>query len=304
METAQVSTGSIVVGIDGSPWSDGALEWAIDQAALEQRSLTIVHAIPSVAAQSMGMYASSGLDFVRLLDDAHADAQTLLTTAVSHARDRKPELNVHDVLSVSDPRSILLDLSEHAAMVVVGSRGRGPVASLVLGSVSLSVSKHAVCPVVVLRPVSHQLGHGILVGVDGMEGSVSTTEFAYRMASFRGLPLTVLHCYQSTQSVAVPVPGAPEPDLSAERVLVSETLAGMGEKFPDVAVTVRLVAGPADRQLIAQSPGYDLAVVGHHRTTPLVEIVYDSVAPAVIEHAQGPVAVIPCRPISAQPDVD
>ena len=293
MNTSQVPPGSVVVGIDGSPWSDGALDWAIDQAAHEKRALTIVHAIPSMGAQSMGLYASSGLDFVRVLDDARADAQKLLDAATSHARDRAPQLDVGDVLSVSDPRSVLLDLGDRAAMVVVGSRGRGPVTSLLLGSVSVSVSKHAACPVVVLRPGAAAFGRGILVGVDGTEGSVAATEFAFQMAAFRELPVTVLHSDLSAQSSAALLVGAPEPDLSEQRALVSEALAGMGEKFPDVQVLVHLVSGFADHQLILMSPGYDLVVVGHHHTTLVADFVYGSVAPTVLEHAHGAVAVVP-----------
>jgi nucleotide-binding universal stress UspA family protein len=207
MDTSQVPAGSIVVGIDGSSWSDGALDWAIDQAAIEQRDLTIVHAIPAMGAQSMGLYPSSGLDFVRVLDDARADAQALLDRAVAHAHDRASDLHVHDVLSVSDPRSVLLELGEHAAMLVVGSRGRGPVVSLLLGSVSVSVSKHASCPVVVRRSSeSTRPDHRIVVGVDGTEPSLPAIEFAYRMASFRASALTVLHCYWTASPVA-PSPG-------------------------------------------------------------------------------------------------
>jgi nucleotide-binding universal stress UspA family protein len=198
MDTSQVPAGSIVVGIDGSSWSDGALDWAIDQAALEQRDLTIVHAISSMGAQSMGLYASSRLDLVRVLDDARAGAQALLDRAVVHAHRRACNLHVHEVLSVSDPRSVLLHLGEHAAMLVVGSRGRGLVASLLLGSVSVSVSKHASCPVVVRRSSeSTSPGHRIVVGVDGSEPSLPAIDFAYRTASFRASTLTPLHCYST-----------------------------------------------------------------------------------------------------------
>lgn len=299
MDTSQVPAGSIVVGIDGSPWSDGALDWATDQAALEQRSLTIVHAIPSMGTQSMGLYASGGLDFVGFLDDARAAAQKLLTEAVSHARGRSPELVVHDVLSVSDPRNVLLDLGERAAMIVVGSRGRGPVTSLLLGSVSVSVSKHAACPVVVQRPSEpSRPTHRIVVGVDGSETSLAAIEFAYRMASFRKSALTVLHCYWAASPVA-PSPGdGPSPDLETDRALVSESLAGMAEEFPEVEVAVHLVSGFAEHRLVAASPDYDLVVVGHHRLNLLNDLVYSSVAPAVLENADGVVAVVPSHPVT------
>ena len=302
MDTSQVPAGTIVVGIDGSSWSDRALDWATDQAALEQRPLTLVHAMPSMGAQSMGLYASSGLDFARLLTDAQAGAQKMLDAAAARARDRAPALDVHSTLSEADPRSVLLALGEQAAMIVVGSRGRGPVASLLLGSVSVSVSKHASCPVVVQRSTRpSRPGHRIVVGVDGSETSLPAIEFAYRMASFRAAPLTVLHCYSTAGPVAPSPDGGPWPDLEAEHALVAESLAGMAEKFPEVEVAVHLVSGFADQGLVAASPDYDLVVIGHHPIGRLNDLVYGSVAPAVLEHADGAVAVVPSAPNASEP---
>jgi nucleotide-binding universal stress UspA family protein len=90
------------------------------------------------------------------------------------------------------------------------------------------------------------------------------------------------------------------PDLTADRALISESLAGMAEKFPDVEVTVHLMPGFADQQLIVASPDYDLVVIGHHRLSPLSDLVYGSVAPAVLEHADGAVAVVPSRLLSPE----
>ncbi|GEP39451.1 universal stress protein [Nocardioides psychrotolerans] len=301
MDTPDVPAGSIVVGIDGSPWSDDALDWAIEQAALEQRTLTIVHAIMAMGTQAVGLYGSSGLDYGRLLNDARADAQALLSAAAAHAHERDPHLRVHDVLSVSDPRTVLLALGEHAAMVVVGSRGRGPVASLLLGSVSVSVSKHAPCPVVVRRGrEAVRSEQRIVVGVDGTEVSLPAIEFAYRIASFRGCALSVLHCYSIAPPVAPARGGELLPDLEADRALVSESLAGMAEKFPDVEVTVQLVSGFADQQLLAPAPDVDLVVIGRRRTSLLADLVHDSVAPAVLEHALVAVAVVPAPALGPQ----
>lgn len=129
------------------------------------------------------------------------------------------------------------------------------------------------------------------------EDPLPVIEFAYEMASFRRLPLTVLHSSFSAQPVSIP--REPEPDFSEERALISESLAGMSEKFPEVEVTVNLVRGFADHELIAASPSYDLVVVGHHRTTVLADLVHGSVAPMVLEHARGTVAVVPCLPMVA-----
>ena len=85
-------------------------------------------------------------------------------------------------------------------MLVLGSRGRGQLRSLLLGSVGVALVRHARCPVVVHRP-----GHagtvrdGIVVGADATEESLPVLEFAYREASLRKLPLTVLYSYWDIQ---------------------------------------------------------------------------------------------------------
>jgi len=296
MDPNDVPTGSIVVGIDGSPWSDQALDWATEQAAEEHRALVLVHAVPPLGAQSYGLYPGTAFDVGQVERDARAGARSLLEGAEARARVLSPDVVCHTVIASSDPRSALIDLGEQAAMVVVGSRGRGPVASLLLGSVSVSVSSHATCPVVVCRETpSLRPGGGVLVGVDGSADSATAIEFAYRLASFRALPLTVLHCYWDAASVVTAGVVPPSVDLSITQALVSESVAGMAEKFPDVTVEVRLARGSADQHLIAASPDYDLLVVGHRRMGRLRELLYDAVAPAVLEHARGNVVVVPSR---------
>lgn len=296
MDLSAVPAGSIVVGIDGSTCSDGALAWGVAQASLEGRHLTLVHAVAPIGAPGSGFYGGGGIDYTGLLDEMQNDGRSVLELAVTHAHAVQPTLDVHQVLVVSDARSALLELGEHAAMIIVGSRGRGPVASLLLGSVSVTLAKHAACPVIVVRPNDEDHPrHGILVSVDGSEKSLAAIEFAYRLASFRVLPLTVLHGYWTRGSVIAPTPDAPGPDVGDERALVSESLAGMAEKFPDVEVQVRLVRRDVERELIEASADVDLLVVGHHRGSPVDNLLHDSVAAAVVEQARSAVAVVPAK---------
>ncbi len=289
-----VPAGSIVVGVDGSSWSQGALDWATDQAALEHRRLTVVHAVPPTSGQTMASYATDGLDVVRVLEDARAAARTLLDAAVDHARERAPALEVHPVLSVADTRTVLLGLGRHAAMVVVGSRGRGPVASLLLGSTSVAVATHGSCPTLVHRPGGPSPArHRVAVGVDGTALSVPAVEVAFALAAWRGSTLTVVHCASAAGPVATPRDGSPVPVPADEQALVSEALAGMAQKHPDVEVTVQMVRGFAGRHLVAASRDHDLLVIGHHRAGALHDLVYGSVAPGVVEHATCPVVVVP-----------
>lgn len=294
MDTTKVPTGSIVVGIDGSGASDQALGWAIDQARLEHRPLTLAYGVaPNTVWLDQG-----GVDRSWVLESMRSDGATLLEAARDTVEKKAPELVVHLVLRMADPRVTLLDLSPEAAMIVLGSRGRGPVRSLLLGSVGLAVAQHASCPVVVLRPRKVGMVHqGILVGVDGTDSSRATLEVAYRLASQRSLPLTVLHCFwdagqtggaADTEGVA-----AGERDTEAQRLVLSEAVSGMGEKFPDVKVRLRLARGLPDNCLVESSTKMDMVVVGSHPRSAVEGLVFGSVSRGVLEHAHCIVTVVP-----------
>lgn len=293
METTHVPAGTVVVGVDGSVNSDHALAWAAEQAGLEHRGLTLVHAIgPSGAAWA----EAYGMDHGLVLDAMRSDGQVILDRARAFVEQSHPRLEVRDVLRLTDPRLALMELSEQATAVVVGSRGRGPVKRLVLGSVSVAVARHASCPVVVIRP--HNPGavrHGVLVGIDGTERSIPALEFAFRQASQRALPLTVMHCFWDVTAAARgmgPV-GDDEPGLEAERLQLSESVSGQREKFPDVHLTLQLARGLADDLLVRAAQRMDMVVVGVHTTRSLLGFFDGQVDRALVEHAPCVVAVVP-----------
>ncbi len=293
MDTAQITAGSIVVGVDGSRDAERALDWASDQAGLERRTLTLVHAVQPLGPGA-GTFLATGIDYGGLAESLLAAGGELLSTARAHALTRHPSLEVAEVLRSADTRNELLELSERASMVVLGSRGRGPVSSLLLGSVSVSVSKHASSPVVVCRPApGDEPRHGVVVGVDGTERSLPAVEFAFRMAAVRGERLTVLHCYWDDAALAVPHPSDPGTDPDEMRLLVSESTSGMAEKFPEVSVDLRFVRGLPQAHLVETSREHALVVIGHQPLSIVEDLFFPPVAPTVVEHAQCPVAVVP-----------
>lgn len=282
---ASSPVGTVVVGVDGSESAGRALVWAVDQAVLERRALTVAHAVSPVATE--------WLDHSEVVLEEGRD---LVRRARSLALDRAPDLEVHAVISEADPRDMLLDLSEKAALVVVGSHGRGPVRRLLLGSVGVALSRQAQCPLLVHRPdgsASHR--PGVVVGIDGTEDSQAALEFAFRHASVRRLPLRVLHSFWDAPAVVAGphvLDSRPE-ELERQRLLVAECIAGMGEKFPDVTVDVDLARGTAVDVLVRAGAGCDLLVVGTHRGGTLSLVLRGSIAAAVVDHATGPVAIVP-----------
>jgi nucleotide-binding universal stress UspA family protein len=270
------SAGTIVVGLDGSRSSELALVWAIEQARLEHRDLTLVHA------------------------GAHEDPETgpaLLARAREVVAQKGPGLTVHERLETGDPRELLVAVATGASMLVTGSRGRGLVHSALMGSVGLAVARHAPCPTVVLRPANPGLVRdGILVGIDGTEHSRAPLEFAYRQASLRGLPLTVLHATPApvpVSSVPYVTPGDAETPDDA-RLLLAEATSGMGEKYPDVNVRTRVTGGPARGALVRIGRRMNMLVVGSHQGPAAADVVPGGTVPtSVLGHADCAVAVVP-----------
>jgi nucleotide-binding universal stress UspA family protein len=198
----------------------------------------------------------------------------------------------------ADPRLALVDLSTEAHLVALGSRGRGPLRSALLGSVSASVARHAHCPVVVCRPprAGTSATNRIVVGTDGSAASRPVLEFAFEQASLLQAPLTVMHCFWdvvvATRGPGV-VPAGETTDYSDLRLLLAESVAGFAEKYPDVEVTEELARGLVDECLVDHAPDAGLVVVGRSPDSVWSRFLHASCALAVLERAHTAVAVVP-----------
>jgi len=288
--------GTIVVGIDGSAASNRALHWAAERAAAEHRALTLAHVIPVSAPVYLG---PGTVTLAEARDALESSGRALLEAAGRAVREHAPDVAIHEVLEHADPAAFLVRRSDGAAMVVVGSRGRGPIRSKLLGSVSVRLVRQAHCPVVVVRPGGvGTVRNGVVVGLDALPESQPVLEFAYREAALRSLPLTVLHAVWSPPPgtlEAVYLPATPE-DRESELLALAESMAGMAEKYPDVRATSRLVDGRPGDLLVDVGERMDLIVVGSHQPHGLERMFLGSVAVSVVEDATCPVAVVPVAP--------
>lgn len=143
--------GRIVVGVDGSEHSLDALRWAVEEAALRKTTVLVISAwtYPVVIADGMagGAYVG-GLN----PDELAASARSNLEAAVSSAcPDPATRANLELVVVEGSPGRALVEASKDADLLVVGSRGHGGFANLLLGSVSSQCVHHAHCPVTVIR---------------------------------------------------------------------------------------------------------------------------------------------------------
>lgn len=288
------AAGTIVVGVDGSPASEHAVLWAAEEAHLQNRLLTLVHAKARVSPGELAWLSQAGIPPHQVNREIDEDAEQIVERARSLAADRFRDLRVESVVGYGDARKQLLDLAGDASMVVVGTRGHGPVVGLLLGSVSSALVRHSAIPVAVVRP-GHPDSHGVLVAADGSSESVATVELAYREASQRGLPLTVAHCLWDglVADVRWTSVSATDPYGDPARMLIAETVAGMSEKFPDVPVDVELARGAIDAFLVDISSRYELLVIGRPPRTLGQRLTFSGLTTAIAEHARTTVLVVP-----------
>jgi len=132
----------IVVGVDGSNASANALDWAVDEACFHDAELVIVHAWPPTGG---GDHSTRSDDLDR------SDAQCSVDVSVRHC-EKRMERRVSGELIEGDPGVVLTAMSTGADLIAVGSRGRSGFTTLLLGSVAVTVSDCARCPVAIIHP--------------------------------------------------------------------------------------------------------------------------------------------------------
>ncbi|GAA0985780.1 Universal stress protein [Nocardioides aquaticus] len=296
--TPIVPAGSVVIAYDSSGRSAEALAWGLEQAVLERRPVDVVRLLNVAEVQSAAWIASSGAGGP-VLDVLREGAVADLAAVVGLARLQHPDLRVDGHVIERETREGLVELSESAYLMVLGSHGWGPVGSVLLGSVAAAVTRRAQCPVVVVRPpadprLSDADGTGVLVGVDDTPESTPVIEHAFAQASLRDLPLTVVHCVRDPASAWAGDSwslDAQESTQSRDAVLAS--LTGAAEKHPDVAYTAQVEQGLVTQNSGDRARPWALVVVGRHHHSAWHRLMMTSTTTAVLEHARCPVVVVP-----------
>ncbi|GAA2436408.1 universal stress protein [Streptomyces macrosporus] len=288
--------GHVAVGVDGSPRSEAALREAAPQARRRAVPLEVVHGRP------WSRLGGTGRGFG---PPSREDAQALADAAADRARELEPGLTVLAGVSEEDAAEALVEVSGRAALTVVGSRGLGGFAGLLLGSVSLRVAAHAAGPLLLVRggpePEGGGAVHGtVVVGVES-DADADAVELAFEEAAARHAELAALHAwiYHHLSPPGEPlVPSSPlEEDIAriarTEAAVAEGVVAPFREKYPRVRARVRTVNGSAQHVLIEASRAADLVVLAAHRGRGRLAMRLGPVVHALIHHAHCPVLMVP-----------
>jgi nucleotide-binding universal stress UspA family protein len=289
--THQPSVRRIVVGVDGSPASLRALHWAAAEAARRSTGLDVVHAWKWPHSHLL-------TDVFKEPRAVEAQQRKLLHRAVeSLAPHEHVPCDVRSILVEDQPTTALVQAGATAALLVVGSRGRGGFSGLLLGSVSRQCTHHARCPVAVIPPEWTGGDHGpVVVGVDGSDESYGALHWAIAEAGLRQADLHVVHAYEYTHPLMPTglVPGADCNTMErASRTRLEEMVEsalGTADHRPhDVALT--LSPATATQALLSASVGAELLVVGSRGRGGFSGLLLGSVSQQCSHHARCPIVV-------------
>ena len=264
--------GEIVVGVDGSPESAGAVVWAAHEAALRGTGVAIVH-VNDVAAH--GLWATTR----SVRDELRAMGQSLVDDAVSAVREARPDVRVRGRVLLGNATRVMRLLSSDAALIVVGLRGRDAVSRLLAGSVCQHLMAHAECPVVAVSEDTVGPTARVVLALDEPP-ALAAEEFAFDEARRAGVELLGLRAIHHE-----------DPERSAEQL--AEEISKRWREHPDVYARYVVLPGHAEDVLPAACRPTDLLVVGHHRHGPFSPVRLGPVLTALVHRSPCPVAVVP-----------
>jgi nucleotide-binding universal stress UspA family protein len=303
----------VVVGVDGSEGSLRALDWAAAEASRSRLPLRVVHASLWEHYEGLRPTVDAGVPGEQLL------AEHLVASARDRVRDLRPEVRVVADVQPEDPVAALVRESHEASLVVLGSRGRGRIAGMLLGSVGLALAGRSHCPVVVIparQPGAQPKPGRIVVGIGDAEGPAAAAVFALAQAASRHGELTAVRAWRRPASALLTHPPLPGTSASAHRQQAEEHLEDVlkaletlearkkqqtyePQGIPDrsgsgtVVIHRSVAQGPAHQVLIETAENAELLVVGARRGSGWNGLQLGPVNHAVLHYSPCPVAVVP-----------
>jgi nucleotide-binding universal stress UspA family protein len=288
----------IVVGVDGSESSTAAVAWAARTAAMRKTPLVLVSVVHVPAYYYSEPYLARGYgDDLMNAGRAHLDSAAVLA---AQAVDGLAPIDISTKLHEGQIADTLLQYSDDATMIVLGSRGLGEFTGALMGSVTVAVSSHSTAPVAVVRGRTLDgrppTEGPVVVGVDGSAVSEAAVAVAFEEAAARHATLVAVHVWSDVS--VQPSLGATADDphwsgiQSFEEAVLSERLAGWTERYPDVSVQRVVARDRPVRVLSEYAERAQLLVVGSHGRGGFKGMLLGSTSNALMRTADCPVLIV------------
>lgn len=289
--TGSPTSAPIVVGIDGSEPAREALRYAAGLAHQRKLPLRIVSAVTMPE-----LYTGMVPPPPEMIDALQAEGERMLSEAEEAAREVAPRTSIATEVITSPPPSALVDASHSAAMVVIGSTGRGGIMYRMMGSTAVAVCSHATSPVLVVRgEIRSGTSAPVVVGVDDSKHSAGALTVGFEEAQVRQVPLVAMTSwvegdYETVFSPDQMAHWQPVSDVHAQRL--AEQVADVQESFPDVEVREVVARNKPRDELLQRSETAQLVVVGSRGRGGFRGLLLGSTSQALMLHAHCPVLIM------------
>jgi len=268
----------VLVGVDGSPTTAGAVRWAAREAARRHQALDLVQVLPPSERPHDELRSPAGR--------AHVLLEQARRTAVTVAPEVPVRLSVVD--GVAGPA--LVAAAAHARLLVVGARPGSGLTDMGVGRTVAHVMGHAPCPVIVVppdwEPAEDETSRGVLVGVDGSVEALGAIAFGADVANRS----------RSTLVTASVTPRLGGPDEETRRRYLAEAGAGLATTHPELVVREVVRRGaPSEALLDVARSGVCLVALGSRGRGAVGGALLGSTSQQVVRFAPCPVAVLPSQ---------
>lgn len=284
--TSTPSFSAIVVGTDGSGHSADAIEWAASEAARTKLLLRIVYVIEPVDLRAELYEAAQ-----QWAEDAANEA---LESGKKIALESVPGLEVSTAIRRGSVVDELAAEADSAGSLIIGTRGRGGFAGLILGSTSQRIAAHVHTPVIVVRGHEATDFGEIVVGIDGSDHARRALTFAATRAKESNQRVRLVYSWQLPAVAGYEASYAMwlSESSAAQQELVDEEIAWISKEFPEVEFIGESLTGNPAENLVDRAQKADLLVVGTRGHGLARSLLLGSVSHNVLQHSPRPVAIV------------
>jgi nucleotide-binding universal stress UspA family protein len=288
---------TIVVGTDGTPQAIEAVRVAAREAGVRGATLRIVSVWDAPVNIGTALSGARGGGTHPNDRPVEGHAERLISEATAAAQETVPRLAVEAAPLGGDAAPVLLEASSTADLLVVGSRGRGDLKAMVLGSVSHACLHQNRLPVLVVRTPGTPDGP-VVVGADGSAEGRAAVAFAAAEARMHGVGLKIVHTWRVPVAVALgpmaaSAPLDPEPMRKAAATVYEDAVAAAEAIAPGAVIAGGPLESDPITALVEAATGASLVVVGSHGRGDVASFVGGSVGHSVLHDAACPVAFVP-----------